>query len=438
MKSTVARIVGRAMAGIWVAILAFHSDLAIAQDEFEQPPINYSASTPDNRVSRLQAAIDREGVGLRYDAKFGYLPDLLKRLEIPVESQMLVFSKTSLQRERIAPRTPRALYFNDDVYVGYCHNGKVLEISAADPQLGAVFYSLEQDRDEAPALTRETQSCLQCHVKSQTDGVPGHIVRSLFVDSGGQPILSEGSHSVDDTTPIENRWGGWYVTGTHGQQAHMGNLIIPDRDAAKPWSNDDGRNVTDLGRRIRPGNYPTPHSDIVALLVFEHQTHIQNLMTKASYATRQALHYEAEFNKALGEPATNQLESTSRRIEGAGEKLLRGLLLVEEAPIQTPIAGTSGFAESFPRRGPRDTRGRSLRDLDLKSRLFLHPCSYQIYSSQFDALPPRMKQYISRRLHLILDGQGGKPYESLTPDDRKAISEILAETKPDLWNLESK
>jgi hypothetical protein len=190
------------MRGCWIGVLIFHilqGQSAVADDEFEQPPINYSDSTPDNRVSRLQAAIERDGLRLRYDSKLGYLPDLLKQLDVPAESQMLVFSKTSLQRDRIAPRTPRALYFNDEVYAGYCHAGDVIEIAAADPQLGTVFYSLDQAREEGPAITRRTQDCLQCHAGSQADGVPGHTVRSLFVDAGGFPILPKGA--ISSTTP---------------------------------------------------------------------------------------------------------------------------------------------------------------------------------------------------------------------------------------------
>lgn len=432
----VAKMMRCAIRGCWIAALVFHPFAgrpAIAADPFELPPIRYSDSTPENRVSRLQAAIERDGTRLQYDPKFGYLPDLLKRLEIPVESQMLVFSKTSLQRDRIAPETPRALYFNDEVYVGYCHAGSAIEISAADPQLGTVFYSLDQDREEVPAITRQTQSCLQCHIRTQSDGIPGHFVRSLFVDPGGLPILSEGSQLVDHTTPIEKRWGGWYVTGTHGAQVHMGNLVINDQKAERPWKNEEGQNVTDLSGRFSTDWYLSPHSDIVALMVFEHQTHVQNLLTQAMFTTRQALHYEAEFNKALGDPEDQPLESTKRRIESAGDKLVRGLLLADEAPIRGPITGTSGFAESFLRRGPRDSRRRSLRDLDLKSRLFMYPCSYLVYSKQFDEMPPRVKRYVAKRLRVVLDGKGGKDYEYLSESDRRSILEILAETKPELW-----
>jgi hypothetical protein len=415
-----------------LALVAFSAHVASGADQYEQPPIEYSKSTPDNRLAKLQAALDSGEVELPRESQQGYLRALLAKLEIPPESQMLVFSKTSMQRDRISPRTPRALYFDDDVYVGYCHAGDDIEMAVADPQLGAVFYTLDQTNHEAPRMVRETHRCLQCHGATQTDDTPGFLVRSLFVGGSGLPILSEGSQRVDHSTPIEDRWGGWYVTGARGAQDHLGNLVIRDRDAPKPWKN-EAANPADLDDLIRAENYLTPHSDVVALLVFEHQTHVHNLITKASFAARQALHYEEGLNKALGEPEGNRLESTTRRIENAGEKLVEGLLFVNEAPIKEPIAGNSGFAEGFTKRGPRDAHGRSLRDLQLADRLFKYPCSYLIYSPTFDALPPVMKDYVANRLREILAGENDENYSHLSSADRQAISEILCETKPDFF-----
>jgi hypothetical protein len=427
MGAAMNRVVSAAL-----VVMALSAHAALGADEYAQPPIEYSKSTPANRLAQLQSALDSGEIELPRESRLGYLRALLGRLEIPPESQMLVFSKTSMQRDRISPRTPRAIYFDDDVYVGYCHAGDDIEMAVADPQLGAVFYTLDQTNHDAPKMVRETHRCLQCHGATQTDDTPGFLVRSLFVGGSGLPILSEGSHRVDHSTPIEDRWGGWYVTGARGAQDHLGNLVIRDRDAPKPWKN-EAANPTDLRDLVRSDNYLTPHSDVVALLVFEHQTHVHNLITKASFAARQALHYEAGLNKALGEPAGNRLESTTRRIENAGEKLVEGLLFANEAPINEPIAGSSGFAEGFTKRGPRDAQGRSLRDLQLSGRLFKYPCSYLIYSPTFDALPPVIKDYVARRLQEILAGENDENYSHLTAADRQAILEILRETKPDLF-----
>lgn len=403
-------------------------------DVYEQPPISYSDSSPVNRVSQLQAAIERKELTLQYDPRFGYLPDLLNRLEIGPSTQLLVFSKTSMQRDRISPRTPRALYFNDDSYVGYCHGGDVLEIATADPALGAVFYTLEQEQNDHPVITRQTHKCLQCHGATQTDDIPGFLVRSLFVGSSGLPILSEGSHRVDHTTPIKDRWGGWYVSGKLGSQSHLGNFVVRDRDAPKPWANPPGQDASDLSERIAVRNYLTPQSDVVALMVFEHQTLVHNLIVKASFTARQALHYEAGLNEALGNPSDERLESTTRRIANAGENLLQGIFLSDEAAIVEPIKGEPEFVETFVSHGPHDRQGRSLRELDLGRRLFKYPCSFLIYSEAFDALPEEMARYLRKRIPEILEGRGGEHFGHLSRVDRQAISEILRDTKPKLWS----
>ena len=422
----------------WICVLvcgaAGDARTATAADEFEQPPIRYSESCPDNVVSRLQAALQRGETQLGWDESQGYLPALLRELKISPATQMLVFSKTSLQRDRISPRTPRAIYFNDDVYVGYCVDGETIEAAVADPALGAVFYTLAQVDGQSPRLERQTHRCLQCHVVSDSTPIPGFLVRSLFTSPSGQPILSEGSHRVDHATPIADRWGGWYVTGTHGEQTHLGNQLVRDRKAPRPWTNEAGHNLVDLSDRLRTENYLTPQSDIVALMVFEHQTHVHNLIAQANFAVRQAMYYEAALNNALGEPEDHRLESTTRRIASAGDKLVAGLLFAGEAPLTHSIVGTSAFTDEFQQAGPRDSQGRSLRDLDLTTRLFKYPCSYLIYSPAFDALHPAMKSYVAKRFRDILAGQGGADFAHLTAADRQAIAEILYQTKHDLWS----
>jgi len=439
------------MRGAWFILipLVLGVSLAHAEDDFERPPIEYSRAAPNNAVTQLQTRLKRGETTLEFDDSHGYLPAVLKALRVPVESQMLVFSKTSMQRNRISPKTPRAIYFNDDVYVGYCHEGAVMEVSVADPALGAVFYTLDQESSPPshhPVLVRKTSQCLQCHSTSLSGDVPSHLVRSVFTDAAGLPILSEGSFHVDHATPLEKRWGGWYVTGTHGQQTHLGNFIVREAPLPRPVRNPAGQNVTDLTPHFKTARYLTPHSDIVALMVFEHQTKMHNLMTRANFATRQALFYQAALNQALGDPVDKRLESTTRRIAAAGEDLVKGLLFVDEARLTAPLQGTSEFATQFMRSEPRDSQGRSLRDLDLKTRLFKYPCSYLIYCAAFDGLPREMKSYVAARLRQILTADNTlavsaarqrehEDFANLSPRDRQVILEILKETKPDLLKL---
>ena len=412
---------------------------SLAVDEFDKPPINYRVATPDNCVTRLQKKLDAGQEAFQYDADQGYLKSLLSALNVPPESQMLVFSKTSLQQRRIAPRTPRAIYFNDDVYVGYCQSGDVLELSAVDAQLGTVFYTLDQEQSEKPQLQRRTDNCLVCHSSSRTGGIPGHVVRSLYVDAGGQPIFSAGSRMVDHTTPIKERWGGWYVTGKHGEQTHVGNLIVRSKPVPEPVGNAEGQNVVDLNDRFNVDRYLSPHSDIVALMVMEHQTLVHNCITKANFATREAFHYEKTMNKVLGYGEYNRLDSTTRRIANAADKLVAALLLSKEAALISPISGTSGYADVFTKSGPRDSKGRCLRDLDMTQRMFKYPCSYLIYSEAFDGLPPESRDHVWQGLWNVLSGEDqSQEFAHLTWADRRAIAEIILETKtglPEYWKV---
>jgi hypothetical protein len=407
-----------------------------AQDTFESAPIEYSKSVPDNPVSRLQQRIESGEVVLPRDDAQGYLAAVLRELHVPPESQTLVFSKTSMQIQRITPRTPRAIYFNDDVYVGFCQGGDVLEVSTADAALGTVFYTVDQkpaDETKLVRFERQTEHCLVCHSSSRTEGVPGHVVRSLFVGASGHPLLGAGSRVVDHTTPIKDRWGGWYVTGQHGSQTHQGNLIVRNEDEAESADNAAGQNVTDLSSRFRVDRYLTPHSDIVALMILEHQALVHNRITRANFAAREALHYEIAMNEALEKPPENRLESTTRRIQSAGDKLVEALLCCNEAALTSPLVGTSGFAAQFQATGRRDSRGRSLKDLDMQTRMFRFPCSYLIYSESFAKLPAEMKSYVySRLLDVLTGGDDSKPFQHLSADDRTAILEILRDTLPDL------
>jgi hypothetical protein len=405
-------------------------------DDFDRPPISYSTSRPDNIITKLQKRIDAGDVKLAFTDNHGYLPAVLKELKVPVSSQMLVFSKTSLQRDRISPRTPRALYFNDEVYVGFCRLGEVMEVSVADPELGTVFYTLEQEPAGKPRFQRHTENCLSCHT-SRHQGIPAHMVRSVYPDRDGNPILSGGSFRIDHTSPIKDRWGGWYVTGTHGRQTHLGNLILQRRSVPDDLTNDDGLNVTDLKCRVDTGMYLSPHSDLVALMVLEHQAEMHNRITTANYQTKLA-HRDADIiNELDNAPKGRLTESTARRVDSAAEQLVKFLLYAEEAKITDPIKGTSEFAQEFAAIGPRDRQGRSLRDLDLKTRLFKYPCSYLIYSPAFDGLPASVKERAYRQLWDVLTGRVmGKEYTHLSDDDRQAIREILIETKrglPDYW-----
>ena len=249
---------------------------------YEQEPIDYLKAPVNDPVARLQKRIEARTVTLAHDGRHGYLEAVLQALDVDPASQVLVFSKTSFQRDRITPKAPRALYFNDSVYVGWVQSGDVLELSAVDPQQGAVFYLLDQSPTEKPAFQRYTHDCLQCHASGKTRDVPGHLVRSVFPLRSGQPAYNAGTFTTSHESPLSERWGGWYVTGTHGAMTHMGNVFVTDADNPEKLDTAAGANVTDLSGRLAIDHYLRPTSDIVALMVLEHQTQTQNLDVPAS------------------------------------------------------------------------------------------------------------------------------------------------------------
>jgi hypothetical protein len=384
-------------------------------------------------IQRLQQKIDSGEVELDYDSQHGYVLSVLKALDVPLSSQGLVFSKTSFQAPLISPQKPRAVYFNDDVYVGFVQYGSAVEISAVDPNLGATFYVLDQKQVKKPQFVRKTDECLQCHGTSLTRGVPGHVVRSVFTGADGHPILSAGTFRTTHDSPLEERWGGWYVSGMHGWHKHMGNVTATRTETGADMDRMQGANITDLNDVVNVKPYPTPHSDIVALMVLEHQVQLHNLMTAAVFQTRQALHDQKVLDGILERKTEGLSESTQRRIKAPAERMLRYMLFVDEAPLKNRISGTSGFKEEFVRRGPHDSKGRSLRQLDVRRQLFKYPCSYLIYSDQALGFPDELKNYVYDRLYEVLSGKdSGEPWEYLDLDACAEVIEILKETHPDL------
>lgn len=402
--------------------------------DFDAPPIGYASTPTQDPASKLARRLEKGETTLRFDPEHGYLPALLEALKIPQSSQVLVFSKTSFQRDLISPAAPRALYFNDETYVGFVRGGPVLEVASVDPRLGGVFFTLAQDASSPPKLQRLNAECTQCHASALTKGVPGFLVRSVYSDASGQPVLKAGTFLTDHTSPFKERWGGWYVTGTHGSIRHLGNTFLED-PSGNPGTFDftAGANLTDLSPRFSTRDYLSPSSDIVALLILEHQAQLHNLVTSAAYQARLALRDEEAIREMMKEPPGPPTESTRRRFEYASRPLLKYLLLVGEAGFESPVRGTSSFVQEFAARGPKDSKGRSLRELDLSRRLFRYPLSYLIYSESFDQLPEAFGEHVFTRLHEILSGKDtSKDFAGLTQQDRQATLEILRDTRTGL------
>jgi hypothetical protein len=391
----------------------------------DHPAIQYAGATNDP-VGRLEKRLESRQLTLDYAPNgWGYLPALLKELGIHADSQVLVFSKTSIQADRISPRTPRAIYFNDDSSVGYVQNGEALELTSLDPKQGVILYSLDPARAPRPVLVRR-DDCLRCHQGPVTLAIPGLLISSVHPASGRPGEDHGNAFMTDHRTAFSERWGGWYVTGTHGAQYHLGNnpaLADPIHPGTSSLQNT--QNITDLSGRFDTSRYLVPTSDLVALLVLEHQTRMTNLMIRIGWDTRIAQH-------------DGELVAQRSQLDTEMDQLVAYMLFGDEPPLREPVAGVSQFSKTFPQRGPHDKQGRSLRDFDLKTRLFRYPLSYMIYSAAFDGMPDLIRDRVYRRLYDILAGRdssksvGGLSLENLSAADRRAILEIVRETKLDL------
>jgi hypothetical protein len=383
----------------------------------EHPAIEYAARPTSDRVGRLNAALANHARTLTRDPRTGYLASLLDALNVPKESQLLVFSKTGVQRAFTSPQTPRALYFSDSVVVGFVPGAPMIEVAAHDAQQGVVFYTLDSAAAE-PSLVRRT-SCLTCHVSASTLNVPGLIARSNFVGDDGSVVPQGDSHDVNHTTAHPDRWGGWYVTqegapAPYSQRGHLGNITF------SPQGHTSSQVFVDwqLGSP-HAGTYLLDSSDTVSLLAFDHQTRAINLLTRLNWEARVAA---ASRHEPLEQDDVLRLV----------HELADYLLFSGEAALPVPLTPLPGFAEHLRARTPSDRHGRSFGQLELTTRLLRYPCSYMVYSEAFDGLPAPVRLAVYRRMQDVLSGRQTRDVSArISSDDRRAILDILTDTKPD-------
>jgi len=380
----------RTKAGLWLLVPFVLAAIAASRAE----------EAPNNVMEVLDAKLKKGEIKLAYaNDGHGYLKSVLEALNVSPQSQVLPFTKSSFQFDRISPATPRAIYFNDDVAVGAVHPGGLIEIIANDKRGGIVFYTLNNNAPGTPHLEEESALCVSCHGLVNTVA-PGWIVANITAIPDGTPQIINPAHPfdfTDQTRPFEDRWGGWYVTGHTQNMHHLGNVTAPDPD--KPFDLPQGQTLASLSGRFDPAHALQATSDVVALMTLEHQTGF-----------------------------INRLYALNARYTDAGlEDLAAYMTFANEVALPGPVSGDSGFTADFAKRGPRDKQGRSLRDFDLKTRLFRYPLSYMIYSSTFDSLKPDIRDRLYRRVYDMLKSKGTEGADAIA---------ILAATKqglPDSW-----
>lgn len=419
---------GRRWAAAVGLLALLGADAAIGQrggvfrESRDHPAIRYTDGPRNDAVTALNRALQSGGVELEFEPGGGYLRSLLDALEVPVESQVTVFSETSFQARWVTPESPRAIYFNDTVAVGWVRGADVLEVASLDPTQGVGFYSLDQQPADRPELRRNEQ-CLACHLSWDTLGVPGLMTLNTLPLPDDPNAYAVG-WVTDHRSPLEDRWGSWWVTGAPPTLRHLGNRTEPFEYV--PGGGDPAPVLDTLDGVVDLDGYPTPYSDLVALLVLEHRNHMTNLLVRLGWQAR----VEDRPAAAGGRPPRR---GDGPALEDTAAEVVDYLLFVDEAPLPPGIVSTSGFAEAYSAEGPFDGRGRSLHQLDLEGRLLRYPCSPLVYADAFDALPARALDAVYRRMWTVLSGAAAEPrYERLPRADRMAVVEILRGTKPNL------
>lgn len=418
----------RLLRGVWAGMALAVPAGVVAQTtpDYDLPPVNYSKAKDNNTITRIQAALDEQKLTFPDSGAKEVLKALLDELKIPVSSQVIAFSKTSLQREMITPANPRAMYFNEDFYVGYVPGG-LIEVIACDDPAGMMFYSFDPHEKPKERKFVRSQECMTCHANHNTMDIPGLLVRSVYTEKTGETVLSWGSFLTTPASPMSERWGGWYVTGTHGQSLHMGNKFVLRSESGRlSYQKKHGQNVTDLSQYYETGKHLTDTSDILALMLMEHQVQVHNTFFAAKMGYERRVHLGKAINNGKYDLKS---ESAKKMIHGYADKVLKVLLFADS--IQLPTDGIDGddtFEKDFTKRGMRFD-DHSLRDLRLQKRIFKYRCSYMIRSKSFGLLPEPIRREVLERLYKLVTDQAMYPgLPSLSSREKKRIHAILSHT----------
>lgn len=390
-------------------------------DLWDLPPLRYSDQSPNDALSKLAADWQSGAAKLTGRTALERVQEVLRALKISATSQVLVYSKTSKQNGLIHPGNPRALFFSRDCYAGYVPGG-VMEIIINDAKLGQVFYLIELGNESrAPKVERDTSDCLSCHGTGRTENVPGVLIRSVFPDEDGHPLLSFGSGVITHETPIPERWGGYYVTGSIALP-HLGNRTYADGRKAEAATS----HWESLDDHIDVKKYPVNTSDVVALMVLEHQCHAHNLLTAASMN----YHRACFLSKSIDPDGDPDQGSAGRVADQAAQRIVEWFLFKTETEMgDDGVEGSEAFQREFAAVIPRAKNGDSLADFQLNTRLFKNRCSYMIYSDAFNNLPPTVKTKVLTRLKNVLDATScDDDFPTMKLSERRRIASILRDT----------
>ena len=401
---------------LFLFVLLLGAGVGLAKEPaFDETPHDYWKRPLGDRFTRLKAEVEAGRVVLDGDGEKAFLLSLLRALEVPASSQMLVFSTTSLQLRLITPANPRALFFNEDVYVGYIPGGRI-EVVSLDPALGGIYYIFDIPRGVEVLRADRSDRCMNCHAAEETGFVPGLVIKSVIPGMRGGSLDSFRHGETGHGVPFSQRFGGWYLTGADNFGPNLGNFV--------GQLSVEGLTKYPVvpGAQFDFARYPVASSDVLPQLLHEHQIGFVNRAVAATYHTRALL-------------AKGPLDDAGKaELDGMARDFTRYVLFADEVPLpQGGVAGEAAFKADFLATRRVDSQGVALKDFDLRTRLFRYRCSYMIYGAAFAGLPAEFKQRVYRRLGEALDvARADAEYAYLPEAEKEAIRGILRATVMDL------
>jgi hypothetical protein len=387
------------------AVLPAAEKSVFAMDEFATAPHLYWEKPQQDRFSKMIAQVAAGKAALDLSNNTAFLLSLLKALEIPVSSQLLVFSGSSLQKRLINSRNPRALYFNEDTFVGFVPGGRI-EIASLDPELGLIFSIFDPLRGGAalPTVTRP-EGCLNCHAEAHSYRLPGVSIESLAVDRDGSSLETYRRGEIGHMVPLADRFGGWHLTGGHGLASTRANFIGSLSPAGM------ARTENPVGKFADVSNYPVATSDILPHLIHEHLSGFLNRLIQLRYLERRM------------RMAAQTSEPDRAAMQRLVDEFADYLLFKDEAAL--PSGGVTGeptYQAAFLER----YAGSGLGQFDLKSRIFRLRCSYLLGTEIWKSNSPGLQKAISSQLGKKLAPETAS---HLTKQEKAEIRNVLTKGK---------
>ena len=374
--------------------------------KFHESPHDYWNAKRKDPFTKIIPLLHNGQIKLDHSSELNFLKSLLKELNIPESSQLQLFSTTSLQLGLINPSNPRSLYFNESIYIGYIPGGKI-EVISIDPEHGAVFYIFKVPSKKQPLTITPTKRCMNCHADRELSGIPGLIIKSVLPGVNGGSLDSYRTGQPGHDVPYKDRFGGWYITDLLDPADHSNVLGFYKNGTIEK------KNVLALQKKSTH-LFPNSNSEVLTHLIFDHQAGFVNRAIKSNYLLRLT-----QLPDNLDEHQLNFKKSIS--------DLVKYSLFDKEPNLSLKINQNSHFKTDFLITPHKLKTGESLRELDLKTRLFKYRCSFMLFSDFFKNNPPEIKKVVYKEIkqNLLSETPILNPENSFPENEKEIILQLL-------------